>query len=88
AAATLAEALDGADVVTTCTAAKARQAVLHRQDLRPGLHLNAIGGDCPGKTELAPEVVRASRVVVEFAPQTRIEGEIQQVEPDFPVTEL
>lgn len=25
---------------------------------------------------------------VEYAPQTRIEGEIQQMEPDFPVTEL
>ena len=27
-------------------------------------------------------------MVVEYEPQTRIEGEIQQLAPDFPVTEL
>jgi ornithine cyclodeaminase len=52
------------------------------------MHINAIGGDCPGKTELHPDVLRLSSVFVEFPPQTRIEGDIQQMEPDFPVTEL
>jgi ornithine cyclodeaminase len=56
----------------------------------PGMHLNAVGGDCPGKTELHPEVLSApgARVVVEYEPQSRIEGEIQQMPPDFPVTEF
>jgi ornithine cyclodeaminase len=56
----------------------------------PGVHLNAVGGDCPGKTELHREILlRAdARVVVEFEPQSRIEGEIQQLGADFPVTEL
>jgi ornithine cyclodeaminase len=53
-----------------------------------GVHINAIGGDCPGKTELHPDVLRKGAVFVEFAEQTRIEGDIQQMEPDFPVTEL
>lgn len=89
AAGSVEEALEGADVVTTCTAAKARQAVLRPEHLRPGLHLNAIGGDCPGKTELDPGVLTAvDRIVVEFAPQTRIEGEIQQLPAEHPVTEL
>jgi ornithine cyclodeaminase len=54
----------------------------------PGVHLNAIGGDCPGKTELDPAILRRAQVFVEFPEQTRIEGEIQQLEADFPVTEL
>ncbi|GAA4528315.1 ornithine cyclodeaminase [Brachybacterium paraconglomeratum] len=82
------EAVEGADVITTCTADKARAAVLHRDQVRPGTHINAIGGDCPGKTELDPALLEAARVVVEFEPQTRLEGEIQQLPPEFEVTEL
>jgi len=52
------------------------------------VHLNAVGGDCPGKTEIDPALLARARVVVEYEPQTRIEGEIQQLAPDFPVTEL
>jgi len=52
------------------------------------MHINAVGGDCPGKTELHADVLRAARVIVEYEPQTRIEGDIQQLPHDFPVTEL
>lgn len=82
------EALDGADIVTTITADKRRAAIITADRLAPGLHLNAVGGDCPGKTELAPEVLAAARVFVEYEPQTRIEGDLQQMPADFPVTEL
>ncbi len=53
-----------------------------------GVHINAIGGDCPGKTELARDILLRSEIFVEYAPQTRIEGEIQQLDRDHPVTEL
>jgi ornithine cyclodeaminase len=53
-----------------------------------GVHINAIGGDCPGKTELHKDILARSDVFVEFPPQTRIEGEIQQMPDDFPVTEM
>lgn len=66
------EAIEGTDIVTTATAAKRQQAVLEARHLRPGLHINAIGGDCPGKTEIAPDVLDAAKVFVEFPPQTRI----------------
>ena len=56
--------------------------------LAPGMHLNAVGGDCPGKTELAADVLSAARVFVEYPPQTRVEGDIQQMPADFAVTEL
>lgn len=83
-----AEAARGADIVTTCTADKAAATVLSDADVTAGMHINAIGGDCPGKTELDPAILSRGPVFVEYAPQTRIEGEIQRVAADFPVTEF
>ncbi|GAB3043522.1 ornithine cyclodeaminase [Parafrigoribacterium mesophilum] len=83
-----ADAATGADVITTCTADKARATILTDDMVVPGVHLNAIGGDCPGKTELDAAILRRADVFVEFPEQTRIEGEIQQLEPSFPVVEL
>lgn len=82
------EAAHGADVITTCTADKQNATVLPDAAIRPGVHLNAIGGDCPGKTELDAVSVERAKVFVEHEAQTRIEGEIQQVSPAFAVTEL
>ena len=58
--------------------------------IEAGMHLNAVGGDCPGKTELHPDILRSdtARIVVEFEPQARIEGEIQQLNGAVDVTEL
>jgi ornithine cyclodeaminase len=86
--ASAADAARDADIITTCTADKANAVVLHASDVRPGTHINAIGGDCPGKTELDVALVRDNAVFVEHEPQTRIEGEIQQLPADSPVTEL
>lgn len=83
-----AEAAAGADIVTTCTADKTNATILTADMIEPGMHLNAIGGDCPGKTELEADIVRNATVFVEFPEQTRIEGEIQQLEADSPITEL
>ena len=52
------------------------------------MHINGVGGGCPGKTELHADVLRAACVIVEYEPQSRIEGDIQQLPADFPVTEL
>ncbi len=82
------EAIEGAQILTTCTADKQYATILSDNMVGPGVHINAIGGDCPGKTELAPGILTRSDVFVEFPPQTRIEGEIQQMPDDFPVTEL
>jgi ornithine cyclodeaminase len=83
-------AVQGADIVTTVTADKRNAVILAPQMIVAGMHLNAVGGDCPGKTELHPDILRRCdvRVVVEFEPQSRIEGEIQQMESDFPVAEF
>ncbi|PVE98234.1 ornithine cyclodeaminase [Microbacterium sp. TPD7012] len=83
-----AEAASGADIVTTCTADKAVAQVLKDADVTSGMHINTIGGDCPGKTELDPRILERGPVFVEYTPQTRVEGEIQNVAADFPVTEF
>lgn len=83
-----AEAVRGADIVTTVTADKTRATILTPDMVEPGMHINAVGGDCPGKTELHADVLRAARVFVEYEPQTRIEGDIQQLPADFPVVDL
>lgn len=82
------EAIEGAQILTTCTADKQNAKILTDNMVGAGVHINAIGGDCPGKTELAAGILERSDVFVEFPPQTRIEGEIQQMPEDFAVTEL
>ena len=82
------EAVTGADIITTCTADKQYATILTDNMVGAGQHINAIGGDCPGKTELHRDILLRSDIFVEFPPQTRIEGEIQQLDADHPVTEL
>ena len=88
--ASAAEAVRGCDIVTTATADKRNATILLPEMIEPGMHLNAVGGDCPGKTELHADILRRpdARVVVEFEPQSRIEGEIQQMPAGFAVTEF
>jgi ornithine cyclodeaminase len=84
------EAVQSADIVTTVTADKRNAIVLTPEMVRDGMHLNAVGGDCPGKTELHPDILKRAdaRIVVEFEPQSRIEGEVQQLDRSFPVVEF
>jgi ornithine cyclodeaminase len=81
-------AVKGVDIVTTITADKTNAAILTQAMIEPGMHLNAVGGDCPGKTEIDAAVLNKASVFVEFEPQTRIEGDLQQMPADFKVTEL
>ena len=87
-AGSVAEAVAGADIVTTVTADKTNATILTPEMIEPGMHINAVGGDCPGKTELHADVLRGARVFVEYEPQTRVEGDIQQLPADFPVVDL
>jgi ornithine cyclodeaminase len=82
------EAIEGSQIITTCTADKQYATILTDNMVGAGVHINAIGGDCPGKTELHRDILLRSDIFVEYPPQTRIEGEIQQLAPDHPVNEL
>ena len=89
-------AITGAEIITTCTADKRNATILTDEMVAraratsgvTGLHINAIGGDCPGKTELDIELVKRGTVFVEFPEQSFIEGEIQFLPRDWPVAEL
>ncbi|MGL4320560.1 MAG: ornithine cyclodeaminase [Paracoccaceae bacterium] len=82
------EAILGAQIITTVTADKTNATILTDNMVGAGVHINAVGGDCPGKTELHRDILLRAGIFVEYPPQTRIEGEIQQLPEDYPVTEL
>ena len=63
-AATVEEAVDGADVV--CTATSAREPIVELDWLAPGTHVNAAGGGADGKSrELAGGIVASARLYVD-----------------------
>lgn len=82
------QAILGAHIITTVTADKQYATILTDNMVGAGVHINAVGGDCPGKTELHKDILLRSTIFVEYPEQTRIEGEIQQLAADHPVTEL
>ncbi|GAC31584.1 ornithine cyclodeaminase [Paraglaciecola polaris] len=82
------QALVGADIITTCTADKRNATILTTDMVKDGVHVNAIGGDCPGKAEIDKALLLRADVFVEYEEQTRIEGDIQQLAADFPVIEM
>lgn len=75
------EACNGADVVTVCTACKNHVVVVDNAWIKAGMHINGLGGDCPGKTELDKDILFRGKVVVEYTEQSMIEGDIQQLTP-------
>lgn len=82
------EACKGVDIITTVTADKKNAIIITEDMVEPGMHINGVGGDCPGKTELDSKVLFMGDVYVEFEPQSRIEGEIQHMDEDFKVVEI
>ncbi|UWQ14951.1 ornithine cyclodeaminase [Aliiroseovarius sp. M344] len=82
------ESMEGAQIITTCTADKQYATILTDNMIGEGVHINAIGGDCPGKTELHRDILLRSNIFVEYPEQTWIEGEIQQLDKDHKITEL
>lgn len=76
------EAVEKSDIIITSTAAPGKQKVIEWSWLKPGQHISGIGGDSPGKTELDPEIVKNSKTIIEFLPQTSHEGEIQNFAPN------
>jgi ornithine cyclodeaminase len=68
ACATVEEALDGADVVCTCTAS--REPVVRRAWLGPGTHVNAVGSSVPSSRELDADVVASASLYVDLREST------------------
>ena len=72
----VAEAVEGAGVVITCTAS--REPLVFVDMLAPGAHVTALGSDGAGKHELDPEILRrADLLVVDSRDQCLKLGELQ-----------
>ena len=70
-----------ADILCTCTSIDGGEGPLFAdRETRPWLHVNAIGADFPGKTELPRALLERSLVVPDFAAQAEREGECQQLD--------
>jgi alanine dehydrogenase len=70
----LAAALAASDVCITCTTS--RIPVLGAEMVPPGAFVAAVGADNPDKHEIAPELMRASKVVVDSLAQCREIGDL------------
>ncbi|MFC4892634.1 ornithine cyclodeaminase [Pseudofrancisella aestuarii] len=75
------EACEEADIIVVCTACKLHAIVIENDWIKEGVHINGLGGDCPGKTELDMKILFRGKVVVEYKEQSMIEGEIQNLSP-------
>jgi ornithine cyclodeaminase len=92
-AATIEEALDGADIV--CTATAAREPIVELSSLAPGAHINAAGASVKTARELSSETVAAAALFVDRRESTLNESgdylfavEEQGIGPDHIVAEL
>ncbi len=72
------EAVRQSDIVIVCTACKNHVDVIEKDWVKAGTHINGLGGDCPGKTEIAKDLLDHCVIVVEYFEQSFIEGEIQR----------
>lgn len=84
----ISDAITQADIIITATAAKKNTCLFTENEISHGTHIHAMGGDCPGKTELGIELLKVSKLIVEFTEQSLIEGEIQQLGADHIHAEL
>ncbi len=68
------KAVENVDILATCT--PSRKPIVKAEWVKPGLHINAIGADAPGKEELDPEILRKAKIVVDDIEQAKHSGEI------------
>lgn len=59
-----------------CTLTPSRSPIIKREWITPGIHINAVGADAPGKQELDPSILKEAIVVVDDLKQASTSGEI------------
>jgi len=75
------EIFEASDIVCTETSIDVGKGPLFEHTTnKPHLHINAIGSDFPGKTELPLALLKKSFVCPDFLEQAKIEGECQQLD--------
>ncbi|MEN9023283.1 MAG: ornithine cyclodeaminase family protein, partial [Verrucomicrobiales bacterium] len=82
-AAALDQLMPKADILCTATSVDvAGGPVFTEGTEKSSLHINAVGSDFPGKTEVPLALLRRARVCPDFRDQAIAEGECQQLRPD------
>jgi len=77
------EVVAGSDILCVATSVGIGEGPVFKQDqVRPWLHVNAVGSDFPGKVELPQPLLLKSYVCPDVPDQARREGECQQLLPD------
>ena len=77
---TLAQVEQQADILCTATSvAIGAGPVISGEQLKPDVHINALGSDFPGKTELPLALLQRSLLCPDFVSQALAEGESQQL---------
>ena len=72
-----------ADIICTATSVgEAADPVIAGKNLKPHVHINAVGADIKGKTELPLSLLKQSFVCPDFPEQALVEGECQQLQID------
>jgi len=82
------EAISNADIIITATADNKNATLFTEDSVTGGTHIHAMGGDGPGKTELDISLLKQSKLIVEYSPQSLVEGEIQQLDASHIHAEL
>lgn len=59
------QAVANADIISTCTSKVDSNPLFERKDIKPGAHINAIGGASLQAIEVAPEILKDADVFVE-----------------------
>lgn len=78
--ASIKDIIETSDIVCTETSIEVGTGPLFEyHKSKPHLHINAVGSDFPGKTELPKELLLQSFVCPDFFEQAKIEGECQQL---------
>jgi ornithine cyclodeaminase/alanine dehydrogenase-like protein (mu-crystallin family) len=72
ACATAAEAVDGADII--CTVSAAPEPILASADVADGVHINAVGSSRAGPAEIANDLVARARLFADHAEGVRAQG--------------
>jgi ornithine cyclodeaminase len=68
------DAVAQADIAITTT--PSRTPLIRTEDLRPGLHITAMGSDAEHKNELAPGVLVSAKYICDRLQQARVLGEL------------
>lgn len=81
--ASLQEVEESADILCTATSVAVGEGpVIRGHLLRDHIHINAIGSDLPGKTELPLSLLKTCLLCPDHQAQAMVEGECQQVLPE------